>query len=439
MRTIVAKFGGSSLANAEQFKKVKAIILSNPERRIIIASAPGKRNPDDKKVTDLLISCYLMAANHLPFEEELKEIESRFREIVSELELDFPLEEQIEEIRNHLCISPDRQFMESRGEFLNSQLLASYLEFDFVDPKQCVLFSKDGVFDSELTNQLISEKLKSLKNVVVAGFYGSDHNGNIHTFSRGGSDITGSIVARAVSADLYENWTDVSGVFAADPEIVKNPQKISYLTYQELQTFSYMGATVLHTDAVLPVSRSGIPINIRNTNLPEEKGTMIVKNISPGHRRSEIIGVAGRTGMTIIMIEKQMLFNRNEPNELLMNIFERHHFPYEYYLTGNTTISVVIRNDLLNPVKEEIISEIYKRFQPDMISVKENLSMIAVIGEPCIRKSQIVLDILTALSHANIDISTINQGIGNLNLLLGIREEHYEEAIRVIYSLTEND
>ena len=433
MKTVVAKFGGTSLADAEQFRKIKKIVESGAERRIIVASAPGKRFAEDIKVTDLLLQCFERAASGEAYEEILLETENRFREILEGLHLDFPLEKEMEVLRAHLKEKPDREYMASRGEYLNSRILAAYLGFTFVDPAWCVCFEENGALDMAMTKRAMAASLRPLEHAVIAGFYGADSEGNIHTFSRGGSDVTGSLAACAIKADLYENWTDVSGLLAADPRIVDSPRTVEYLSYRELRTLSYMGASVLHTDAVLPASDLGIPINIRNTNRPEDPGTMIVKHFPEGKTKHPVTGVAGRTGMSVIQVEKVMVSDGSGFSAIMLDILKRRRLPFEQCLTGIDTITLVIRSDLLSDCREDLFQEIKRELHPDYLGLKENLSMIAVTGEKGTESSDANVQVLNALTNAGIEISTINQGAGKLNLLIGVPEERYEDAIRAIY------
>lgn len=439
MKTIVAKFGGSSLASASQFKKVRSIIMEDPARRIIIASAPGKRFAEDEKVTDLLLKCYEAATADRPFEAALEVVSRRFGEIIGELNLDFPLAQEIASLREHLQDSPDENYVLSRGEYLNSRILAAYLGFTFVDPEWCVCFDGNGRLDMPMTRRTMTAALRPLGNAVVAGFYGADMSGRIHTLSRGGSDVTGSLVAAAIEADLYENWTDVSGLMAADPHIVKNPKTAKYVSYRELRTLSYMGASVLHTDAVLPVADMDIPINIRNTNRPEDEGTTIVRKLPKGETKYPIIGVAGRVGMSVIQVEKLMVSDESGFTAVMLDMLKNRQIPFEQCLTGIDTVTVVIRSDVLAPYKDELFAEIRDRLRPDYLGLTENLSMIAVIGEKGTDSCDANVRVLQALASMGMPISTINQGAGKLNLLIGVPEERYEEAIRAIYATIEED
>ncbi len=434
MRTVVAKFGGTSLAGAEQFRKVREIVESDPDRRFLVASAPGKRFPEDVKVTDLLLRCYETAVGKGDFLPGLNDVESRFREILDGLGLTFPLEDEIAILRRHLETEPRRDYVLSRGEYLNARILASWLAFPFVDPEWCICFDGEGRLDAALTRRTMGAALRPLERAVIAGFYGADMAGHIHTLSRGGSDVTGSLAAAAIQADLYENWTDVSGLLAADPHIVENPKTVRYVSYRELRTLSYMGASVLHTDAVLPVSGLDIPINIRNTEQPEEPGSRIVRKLPPGETKYPIIGVAGRTGMSVIQVEKMMVSDESGFTAVMLDILKSRCLPFEQCLTGIDTVTLVIRQDLLSPCRDELLAEIRDTLHPDYLGIKEDLSMIAVIGEKATERSDANVRVLQSLTNAGIPISTINQGAGKLNLLIGVPEDRYEDAIRAIYS-----
>ena len=434
-RTIVAKFGGTSLADGAQFQKIREIVESCPERRFIVVSAPGKRFPEDEKVTDLLLKCYEAAEAGENFEPLLAKVEERFREILKTLgmEVSFPLADELSVLRGSLKEEPERDYTASRGEYLSARILSAYLGFSFVDPAWCVCFDGQGNLDLPMTRRTMGAALRPLERAVIAGFYGADAEGIIRTFARGGSDITGSLAACAIRADLYENWTDVSGLMAADPRIVEEPVPVDYLSYRELRTLSYMGASVLHTDAVLPASDQGIPINIRNTNRPEDPGTMIVRKLPAGQAKHSVTGVAGRPGMSVIQVEKVMVSDGAGFSAIMLDILKRRALPFEQCLTGIDSITLVIRSDLLEPCKEDLFREIRETLKPDYLGLKEHLSMIAVTGEKGTESSDANVRVLEALTRAGIEISTINQGAGKLNLLVGVPDELYQQAIRAIY------
>ncbi len=435
---VVAKFGGTSIADAAQFRKISKIVHENPERRFIVVSAPGKRFPEDRKVTDLLLDSYEKALAGEPFSAEVDEIKNRFREILDDLNIDFPLEEEIRHLTKSLSSNPKRDYTASRGEYLTAEILARYLGYTFVDPAWCICFDENGRLNMAMTIRTIRASLLPLKHAVIAGFYGADMSGKIHTFERGGSDITGSLVACALGADLYENWTDVSGLYAADPRIVDHPETVSHMSYRELRTLSYMGASVLHSDAVLSASEMEIPINIRNTNRPDDPGTMIVRRLPAGVVKNPVTGVSGRKGMSVIQIEKVMVSDGSGFSALMLDILKKRALPFEYCLTGIDSITLVIRSDLLDSCKDDLFEEIRETLNPDFIGLREKQSLIAVTGEKATEASDANVQVLERLTKEDIEISTINQGAGKLNLLIGVPEERYEDAIRAIYDLRQN-
>ena len=433
MRTVVAKFGGTSLADAEQFRKMRRIVEADPGRRFIVVSAPGKRFDGDEKVTDLLARCVERAAAGESCEPTLVLVHGRFREIMDGLGLEFPLEAEIARLREHLRGEVNPDWVVSRGEYLSARLAAAWLGYTFVDPEWCVCFDADGRLDAAMTRRTMGAALRPLQNAVIAGFYGADMDGRVRTLSRGGSDVTGSLAAAAVGADLYENWTDVSGLLAADPRIVPRAKTVPYVSYRELRTLSYMGASVLHTDAVMPVTGMDIPINIRNTDRPEDAGTTIVRKLPKGETKYPIIGVAGRVGMSVIQVEKVMVSDESGFTAVMLDILKNRRLPFEQCLTGIDTVTLVIRSDLLAPCKDELFEEIRRKLDPDYLGLTERLSMIAVIGEKGTESCDANVRVLQALARAGMPINTINQGAGKLNLLIGVPEEKYEEAVRAIY------
>ena len=438
-RIVVAKFGGTSVADAAQLRKISTIIRNNPERRFIVVSAPGKRFPEDIKVTDLLLNCYEKAYAGESFEEELEQIKMRYREIVEGLNMVFPLNEEFHILEESLQTAPDRDYTASRGEYLTAKILARYLSFTFVDPAWCVCFDENGQLNDPMTRRTMRASLLPLNRAVIAGFYGADMNGRIHTFERGGSDITGSLAACAINADLYENWTDVSGLYAANPAIVENPETVAHMSYRELRTLSYMGASVLHSDAVLSASELEIPINIRNTNIPEDAGTMIMRHLPAGVTKNPVTGVSGRKGMSVIQIEKVMVSDGSGFSALMLDILKERNLPFEYCLTGIDSITLVIRTDLLNSCKEELFAEIQDTLHPDFTGMRDGLSLIAVTGEKATESSDANVRVLEKLTDEGIEIITINQGAGKLNLLIGVPEERYEDAIRAVYEFRQQN
>lgn len=429
----VVKFGGSSLADSSQFKKVASIIKSDEQRKFVVASAPGKRFNEDIKITDMLYSCYEKAAKGEKFESEFEAIEQRYNSIIKELGVDIDLSEEYEEIMDAFAHRAGRDFAASRGEYLNSKVLASYLGFNFVDPAGYIKFTEEGAFDLETTQELLSAKLAELDNAVVPGFYGSMPNDTIKTFSRGGSDVTGSIVARAVNADLYENWTDVSGFLICDPRIVENPKTIRTITYKELRELAYMGAGVLHEDAIFPVRAAGIPINIRNTNAPDDRGTMIVSE-SAEISKYVITGIAGKKGFSAINIEKDMMNSEIGFGRNVLRALEKSGISFENMPCGIDTMSVLVSTDSLLGKEKNVIDEINYRVHPDILEIESNLALIAVVGRGMKKARGTAGKIFSALAEARINVKMIDQGSSELNIIVGVNEEDFEPAVKALYS-----
>ena len=432
MNPIVVKFGGSSLATAAQFEKVAAIIREAPARRYVVASAPGKRFDGDTKVTDLLYRCYDAACAGQEFAPVLDEIRQRFADIIGALRLSANLEPDFAAIEAHLRQSPQRDYMASRGEYLNSKLLAAYLGFRFVDAAQMVLFRADGSFDPEATNTAIGHALVSVEHAVIPGFYGAMPDGTVHTFSRGGSDVTGSVVARAVGAGLYENWTDVSGVLSADPRIIEHPHVIDYITYRELRELSYMGASVLHEDAVFPVRRANIPINIRNTNRPEDKGTFIVESTCR-KPKYVITGIAGKKDFASITIEKAMMNSEVGFCRKVLEVFENNNISIEHMPSGIDTMTIFVHRDEFEEKEQDVIAGIHRAVEPDFLELESDLALIAVVGRGMRATRGTSGRIFAALAHANVNVKMIDQGSSELNIIIGVKEKYFEDAIKVIY------
>ncbi len=431
MDNITVKFGGSSLADAAQFRKVADIIKADSARKYVVASAPGKRRSADTKVTDMLYAMYGRAEIGEDFNAILDQIEQRYMSIIDELELDFDLEPEIEAIRYRMASSPERDYAASRGEYLNAKILAMYLGFAFLDPAECILFDRSGKLLSEETNERLAAKLVDNPYTVIPGFYGADGDGNIVTFSRGGSDITGSLVARATKAEIYENWTDVSGILTADPRIAADAKVIEYISYRELRELSYMGASVLHEDAVFPAKKAGIPINIRNTNAPADKGTMIVSSVAEG-TRGHVTGLAGKKGFSSVRLEKTMMNNEIGFGEKLLAIFRRHDIPFEHMPTGIDSICVIVNTDRLHSCRSEVLLEIEQQLSPDSLTIEDDLALIAVVGQGMSRTKGIAARIFSALASAGINIRMIDQGSGEMNIIVGIDSSRYEEAVRAL-------
>ena len=375
----VVKFGGSSLASAEQFKKVGNIIRAEESRRYVVPSAPGKRFSEDTKVTDMLYKCYAEAEEGKNFDKSLKAIKERYNEIIKGLGLKLSLEEQFETIKKQFAAKAGKDYAASRGEYLNGIIMANYLGYEFIDAATVICFDKNGEFESEKTNQVMSERLANTENAVIPGFYGAMPNGQVKTFSRGGSDVTGSIVARALKADVYENWTDVSGFLVADPRIVENPKPIAIITYKELRELSYMGASVLHESAIFPVRKEGIPINIRNTNAPEDKGTMIVETTC-SIPECIITGIAGKKGFVAINIDKDMMNSEIGFGRKVLQVFEDNGISFEHMPSGIDTMTVIVHQDEFVEKEQKVLAELHRAVNPDSIELESNLALIAVVG-----------------------------------------------------------
>lgn len=433
-RVITAKFGGTSLADASQIRKAAEIIKANPERKYVVASAPGKRYSNDIKVTDLLYSCYSEFAKGDEYSGTLAKIKERYADIISELGITFDISAEIETIEFELKKYPPADYLASRGEYLNAKIIAQFIGWPFVDAADVIFFDETGIFDGAKTYPALGEKLKSLPNAIIPGFYGSTPDGRIKTFSRGGSDITGSIVARSVNADMYENWTDVSGMLSADPRIVDLPSPIEYITYTELRELSYMGASVLHEDAVFPVRKAGIPINIRNTNSPDDNGTLIAASMPKDVKRRPVTGIAGRKGFTSIRVEKSQMNGQTGFGARLLYIFSRNGIPFEHCPTGIDTISVVVNSLMFEAKRDEILREIKNELSPDFITIEKNLAVIAVVGEGMVSARGTAAKIFGALSEGGVNIRMIDQGSDELNIIIGVDESDYETAIKSLYS-----
>jgi len=433
MGAIAAKFGGSSLADAGHFKKVRAIVEADERRRYVIPSAPGKRYNRDRKVTDLLYACYENAGEKETFDPLFDRIEKRYREIIAALNLDYDIGPMLEEVRRNIRAGASADYTASRGEYLNGLIMAAYLGYDFVDPAEMIFFDGEGRYDHETSRKAVAERLSRHERAVVPGFYGSDPEGNIKTFTRGGSDITGAIVAGAIGADIYENWTDVDGFLMADPSIVKDPRPIDYITYKELRELSYMGAKVLHEDAIFPVKHAGISINIRNTNNPQAPGTMIVGDDQTVPQTGRITGVAGRRNFTVIGIEKALMNSQIGFARKLLSIIERYHISFEHMPSGIDSISLVVSDAELAGKADTVLSDIEADLAPDNVYMNPHMSLIATVGLGMARTPGMASRLFTALSKAGINVRMIDQGSSELNIIIGVENEEYEKTIRVIY------
>lgn len=429
----VVKFGGSSLASAEQFKKVGAIIRADGTRRYVVPSAPGKRFSEDTKVTDLLYACY-RAADQTKFQAVLAEIKSRYQEIIDGLGLTLSLEEDFGVIEENFKNQIGEEYAASRGEYLNGKVMAAYLEYEFVDPAEMIRFDGNGQFDAEITELLVQKRLKNVDTAVVPGFYGAKENGEIKTFSRGGSDVTGSIIAGALDVELYENWTDVSGVMVTDPRIIKDPKVIDTITYRELRELSYMGATVLHEDAIFPVRKAGIPINIKNTNAPDDPGTMIVEDTCKKTPYT-ITGIAGKRGFCSLFIEKSMMNSEIGFGRKVLQVLEEQGISFEHVPSGIDTMTVFIHQDEFTEKEQQVISGVHKAVKPDYMELESDLALIAVVGRGMKSNRGTAARIFAALAHADVNVKMIDQGSSELNVIVGVCDEDFEPAIRAIYDI----
>ena len=430
----VVKFGGSSLASAEQFAKVGAIIRADKERKYVVPSAPGKRFSADTKVTDMLYGCYDLAENGKNFSKELDAIKARYQEIIDGLKLDLSLEEEFKVVEKNFKEKAGKDYAASRGEYLNGIIMAAYLGFEFIDAATVIFFKESGEFDSEKTNQVLRAKLEQTDAAVIPGFYGAYEDGRVKTFSRGGSDITGSIVARAAKADVYENWTDVSGFLIADPRIIDKPEAIETITYRELRELAYMGATVLHEDAIFPVRQEGIPINIRNTNAPEDNGTWIVESTCQ-KSKYVITGIAGKKGFCSVNIEKEMMNTEIGFGRKVLQAFEENGISFEHVPSGIDTMTVFVHQDEFMHKEQKVVGGIHRLANPDIIDIESDLALIAVVGRGMKSARGTAGRIFSALAHANVNVKMIDQGSSELNIIIGVANEDFEAAIKAIYDI----
>ena len=430
----VVKFGGSSLASAKQFKKVGDIIRADKTRRYVIPSAPGRRTKTDTKVTDLLYQCYDAIENGNPYGKTFQQIKERYLSIIEGLDLDLNLDFEFAKMEENFLAKAGRDYAASRGEYLNGIIMARYLDCEFVDAAEVIFFDENGTFLAEKTDEELAHRLESLDRAVIPGFYGSLPDGTIPTFSRGGSDITGSIVARAVHADVYENWTDVSGFLVTDPGVVENPIPIDTITYRELRELSYMGAGVLHEDAIFPVRVEGIPIHILNTNRPQDPGTMIVENTcrKPSYT---ITGIAGKKGFCSVTIEKAMMNAEIGFGRRVLEVFEDLGLSFEHMPSGIDTMTVFIHQDEFVAHEQQVISYLHRAVHPDSIELESDIALIAVVGRGMKSARGTAGRIFSALAHARVNVKMIDQGSSELNIIIGVRNEDFEAAVRAIYDI----
>lgn len=430
--SIVAKFGGSSLSNGEQFKKVKDIVLSDPKIKVVVPSAPGKNSDEKHKVTDLLLMCHQLGSHKLNFEEVFNLVRRRYLDIKNELELKVDIEKELDLIHDEFNKGRDQFYFASRGEYLNGILLADYLGFKFLDAKEVIRITK-GKPDMEKSMELIAEKIDSEDYVVVPGFYGLNEHDKIETFSRGGSDISGSILAAGIHAEKYENWTDVSGFHIADPKIVGSGAPMATVTYKELRELSYMGAPVLHEEAIFPIKDLGIPIHILNTNRPQDHGTLILPDELAEESKSVITGIAGKKDFTVIRVEKAYMSEDLSFYRKMTSIFESNDINVEHMPTSIDTVSFVVPTVQIEGKESKISSEISIYCDPDEIVITKGMAIIAVVGRGMVRAKGTSALIFGALAEEGVNIRMISQGSGEMNIIIGVENQDFEKAINGIY------
>lgn len=430
----VCKFGGTSMSDSTAIRKVSGIITAEKDRRFIVLSAPGKRNKNDFKITDKLYECYKTKCDCGTCAEPFKIIRERYTEIVDALGVKMDIKSILDKIEKEIDSSVSPDYAASRGEYLSALIMANYLDYEFVDAADIIKFKADGSFDDVLTNELAENRLAGVHYAIIPGFYGALPDGTVKTFSRGGSDVTGSIIARAVSADLYENWTDVSGFMTADPRIIDNPKIIKKVSYQELRELSYMGASVLHPDAIFPVRISGIPINIKNTFSPEDKGTMIVAHTT-AHKAEELVtGIAGKKDFSVILVEKSMMNSELGFARRILSVLEEFGISFEHMPSGVDTLSIVLATSAILNIQDKIVARISEAVSPDSITVHHGLALIATVGHGMNAKVGTAYRIFDALARANVNIRMIDQGSSEKNIIVGVLNTDYEASIKAIYN-----
>ncbi len=433
----VCKFGGTSMADAKAMQQAKDIIESDSSRKFVVVSAPGKRFKDDIKITDMLYKCYNEVLENGTCKKSFAIIRDRFTEIVKELGVNLDIEAILDETEKSIDEIKSADFSASRGEYLSARIFAAFLGVDFVDAEEMIRFDRHGKLNDDYTDDKVACRLANIERAVIPGFYGKNFQGELKTFSRGGSDITGSIIARGVKADLYENWTDVSGFLVCDPRIVKDAKVIKQITYKEVRELSYMGASVLHAEAIAPVMKRRIPINIKNTFKPEDKGTMIVPNdqYKAEENDSVITGIAGKKDFTVLLIEKSMMNNEVGFIRRVLSVVEHYGMCVEHLPSGIDTLSIVLESgQLKGGVLDEMVNEIRENVNPDYVHVIENISLIATVGHGMAMRSGTAATLFNALAKENINIRMIDQGSSELNIIIGVSNNDYEKCISAIYN-----
>ena len=432
----VAKFGGSSVADGIQLTKTKQIIEQDPDRKYIVVSAPGKRFDGDSKITDLLYLCKTHIDHNLPYDQIFQVVADRYMAVQMNLGVNVDLLRHFDEIKAELKRNPSADYIASRGEFLNAVLIAGFLGYDFVDTANLIKFDAKGKLLVEETDEALKTELEKHERAVLPGFYGSTPDGNVKTFSRGGSDITGALVARAIGADVYENWTDVSGFLMADPRVVKNPKQIETISYKELRELSYMGASVLHDEAIYPARMANVPINIRNTNKPEDNGTLITGEDHPAFLRAEgrtVTGIAGSKDFTVVALYKNMMSSEKGFVRRILGVLDDYGVNFEHLPSGIDTVSVVMSNKDIGDRLDEIVDAFRTRLQPDSIDIIEDIALIATVGHRMSYKPGVAAKLFNALGAADVNIRMIDQGSSEMNIIVGVENKDFQKAIRAIY------
>lgn len=428
----VIKFGGSSLSSKGQFQKVKKIVLSDNTRRVVVVSALGKRCSDDSKITDLLYILHAHIKYAVPYEDIWDMIYKRFVEVKETLSIPFDIKAELDNLKKELNKNITQDYLVSRGEYLTACLMSKYLGYEMVDAKDIIKFNYDGKTNYELTKECAQEYLSKYQKIVVPGFYGSYPNGDVKLFSRGGSDVTGSILARSFEADLYENWTDVSGILMADPRLIENPKPIKEITYHELRELSYMGANVLHEETIFPIQSLNIPINIKNTNRPDDEGTYIIDTCKDNSQ--VITGIAGKRGFLSFSIFKSHMSNEIGYVRKVLSIFEKYSISIEHLPSGIDSISVVVLKEEADKYKYEIVTELKNALNADEVVVRENISLIAIVGRNMAGHAGLASKVFSVLGDALINVKMIAQGPDELNIIIGVDSNDYEKAVQLIYT-----
>jgi aspartate kinase len=430
---IVCKFGGSSVADAGQFRKIKDIVTSDSRRKVVVVSAPGKRTPTETKLTDLYYACHDLALKGLDFSGPYQLIEARFKEIIADLGIKLSLQAELDELKEQLMKTPNevsRDHLVSRGEYLCARIMAQFLDAEFVDAFDLIDLDPHMRVNAEGYKKIAS-RLHGNGLYVVPGFYGKSHQGKLKTFSRGGSDITGAILANALDAAMYENWTDVSGLLMADPRLIENPKAMPFVSFREIRELAYMGANVFHDEAIAPCKQKEIPVNIRNTNRPQDPGTII--GPAPEIPPNIVTGIAGKKNFAMIYLEKNMMNKEKGFGRKVLSILENYDVPYEHSPTGIDSMSIIVEQDALQDVEALVMEDFQKQLEPDSITLTKNLALIATVGHGMAQQVGVAARLFTALANQNVNIWVIDQGSSEINIIVGVHEKDYVVAIKSIY------